>query len=917
MSRALRAPGWIPLVLAAAAAWTGAAAAAADTVRLGILQQRTLEEEQARWQPLVAALAVRLPDLAVQTRLLDEDGIAQAVEDAELDLVLTHPGQYVALAHDEGVSTPLATLVRRARGAELLAYGSTVLVPAESPVLDWPDLAGRRLATVDRRDFGGFALPLYQLQLWEVPVGALSVLETGPPETRLLEALRAGRADAILVRAGEYEHWIASGRIRPERLRVLDPQDLPDYPLAVSTPLYPEWPVAALRHVGETRRQRLTLALLALRGAPELAQGELAGFAPAQNYEPIEEVLRTLRAPPFRVPELSWAEAARQQAVPLALATLVLALLAGLSLLLERQRRRLRAALAERSALADELAVAAQAFRVEEGIVICDLDGRIVRVNDAFTTITGYTREEALGHTPGELLRSGRQDEAFYRAMWAALTGPGHWKGELWNRRKNGEEYPEWLSITRVADAQGRPRWYVAIFQDLSWRRKAEAQIEHLAFHDPLTGLGNRRLLLELLGKALHRARRDRRWGSALFLDLDRFKAINDAWGHAAGDAALTEVARRIVGALREDDLAGRLGGDEFLVVLPPRYASRELAADGARTVAERLLRGLNLPIHAGAQTHHLGVSIGIALFGPGEIAVEAAELLKNADLAMYTVKQQGRNGIAFFDPEMETRARMRHLLQGDLARAIEKGEMCLYLQPQVDRDGRIVGAEVLLRWVREQGEVMPAGAFIALAEETGLILPLGDWVLRRSCALLRQWQEQPPLAGLRLAVNVSARQFRSPDFVTRIAEMLRTEGAPAGRLELEITESVFLEDLQLARSMLGELETLGVSLALDDFGTGYSSLAYLAELPFDVIKIDQRFVARIGRHTRQDEAVITTIIALGRHLGMQVLAEGVEREDQASYLIRQGCDLLQGFRFGRPMPVGDFEALLRNTAEA
>ncbi|MFN4103583.1 MAG: putative bifunctional diguanylate cyclase/phosphodiesterase [Tepidimonas sp.] len=356
----------------------------------------------------------------------------------------------------------------------------------------------------------------------------------------------------------------------------------------------------------------------------------------------------------------------------------------------------------------------------------------------------------------------------------------------------------------------------------------------------------------------------------------------------------------------------GRLGGDEFLVLLPATHAGRDDAALAARTVADKLADALRQPMTYKTQSMGLTPSIGIALYGDDSGPADATELLKAADLAMYSVKQAGRNGVAFFDPEMEAAIRARHALQRDLAHAIEAGELRVYLQPQVDARGRIVGAEALVRWLRANGTLVPPGEFIPLAEETGLILPLGDWVLSQALALLARWQRDPALAGRRLAVNVSPAQFRDPGFGARVQGLLAQHGVDPQLLELEITESVFLQDLDAARSTLRTLDALGVSMALDDFGTGYSSLAYLAELSFDVIKIDQRFVVRLQHPNSTDEAIVTTIIALGRKLRMQVLAEGVETERQETYLLSHGCHLLQGYRYGRPMPVEQFETQAR-----
>lgn len=889
-------------------------------IRLGILAYRPLDVEQADWRPVLQALQRHLDGIELQTRLLSYDALDAAVRARELDAVVTNPAHYVLLQHTDGLSAPLATLVRRRHGVETTAFGGVVVVPADSPLQRWQDLRGRRIAVPHGESLGGLQLQRYELRRRGIDDRAWARVEVGMPHDNILRAVLEGQADAGFVRDGVLEALQADGTLPAGRLRVLQRQDLPGYPVAVSTPLVPEWPVAVLPSVDDDTRRALTLALLHTVPGAGQPSGEIAGFVPPHSYGAIEDVLRTLRAPPYGMPQLTWRENLALNAWPLAAATGALLGLGAVLFVIVRQRRDLRVALREKSALLDELAITAKTFDSAQGVVITDAQGRIVRVNRTFTAITGYDEAEAQGRTPGELLRSGRHDAAFYQAMWQALTQHGHWEGEIWNRRKDGSVYPEWLAISAITNAVGKVQHYIAIFSDITWRKQAEAQIEALAYYDTLTGLANRRLLLDRIDQALRLARRHRRWGAVLFIDLDLFKGINDTYGHDAGDAVLRAMGERLRATLREQDTPGRLGGDEFLVLLPAEHAQRDAAAVAARRVADKLMAVLPQPIDWQGHTLALTLSIGIALYGGAEdpdgdqdgTQVDSAQaLLKAADLAMYSVKQAGRNGVAFFDPTMEAAIRQRHQMQLDLAAAIDAGELRLYLQPQVDTRNRIVGAEALLRWQRADGTLVPPGAFIPLAEETGLILPLGRWVLHEAARLLQQWQSDERLRPLRLAINVSPRQFREPDFAQQVLAAVRDRAVSPDRLELEITESVFLDDIDTARGVLRTLDDAGVALALDDFGTGYSSLAYLTELPFDVIKIDQRFVARLQNPTRQDEAIVATILALGRRLRMQVLAEGVETAAQEAYLLTHGCHLLQGYRFGRPMPREQFEALV------
>jgi diguanylate cyclase (GGDEF)-like protein/PAS domain S-box-containing protein len=906
---------WLLGGLALAASAARAAHRTPQALRLGILIYRPLEVEQRSWRPLLQALDERLAPLTVEAQLLPYDELDTHISARRVDLVITNPAHAVMLAVREGASTPMATLVRRRRGIETTAFGGVVLVASHSRLQHWRDLRGQRVAAVHQESLGGLHLQRFELHRRGVRDSEIDWVYTGMPHDRAVRAVLDDQADAAFVRDGVWEALQASGAVPPNRLRVLQRQDLPGYPVAVSTPLYPEWAVLALPHLDTAWRGLITQALLALRGDARLASGEIAGFTPALTYAPIERLLRELRAEPFGTPRLAWQENLRLNAPGWAAAAGGIVALGALAGWMAHQRRRLQGLLRDKATLLDELAVVAKTFDSAQGVLITDASGRIVRVNRAFTAITGYTEAEAQGRKPGELLGSGRHGADFYRAMWEALQRDGHWEGEIWNRRKNGEIYPEWLTISAVTDAVGKVRHYVAIFSDIGWRVQAEAQIQQLAYCDALTGLANRRLALDRLQQAIQSARRDGRWGAVLFVDLDHFKAINDVHGHDAGDAVLRVVAQRLRATLREQDTPARLGGDEFLVLLPAAHPSRASAADAARTVADKIVTGVTAPLELPGQHHpmRLTCSVGIALFGDDDAqAVDAAAVLRAADLAMVSVKQGGRNGVAFFDPEMEAAMRERQQRLDALRDAIDAGRLCLYLQPQVDAKGRIVGAEALVRWPQADGSFIPPSEFIPLAEESGLIVPLGQRVLAQALALLARWRDDPALSRLRLAINISARQFAQPDFANGLLQALRQAGVSPQRLEVEITESVLLGDIEQARRVLQTLDRHGLSLAIDDFGTGYSSLAYLAELPFDVIKIDQRFVARLQQHDRRDEAIVTSVIVLGRRLGMTVLAEGVETPAQAQYLLEHGCHQLQGYLYGRPMPVEAFEALVR-----
>jgi len=554
------------------------------------------------------------------------------------------------------------------------------------------------------------------------------------------------------------------------------------------------------------------------------------------------------------------------------------------------------------------LRVAATAFESQESIVITDIDRVIVKVNRAFTECTGYTAAEAVGHKIS-LLKSGRHDNAFYEAIWESIARTGSWQGEIWDRRKNGEIYPKWLTITAVKGDDGAFTHYVGIHTDISERKSAEEAIKQLAFYDPLTQIPNRRLLLERLKFGIEVARRDDKLMALLMLDLDRFKAVNDNLGHLAGDEILQQVAARITSRLRDVDMVARLGGDEFVVLLEDISHPQ----DAAR-IAEEIVADLSKPFKLGqCGDAEIGASIGISLYPQHGDSSEV--LLNRADAALYQAKNQGRGCFAYFSDDQTLAARERMELESRLRRAIQQQELRLYYQPQMDFiSGRIVGAESLVRWQDPNEGLIPPFDFIPVAEETSLIVDVGEWVLRETCNQGRQWLDMG-LPPLNLAVNVSAQQFRRSDLNALVAAVLAETGFPAGQLELEMTENGLMENQNNARNILESLRAQGIRLAIDDFGTGYSSLAHLIRFPLDVLKIDKGFVDEIPDN-KDDMGIAETIVAMGHALGLKVLAEGVETPEQLMFLQKIGCDSYQGFIKSRPLPAEQFAELLRAQQE-
>jgi diguanylate cyclase (GGDEF)-like protein/PAS domain S-box-containing protein len=677
-----------------------------------------------------------------------------------------------------------------------------------------------------------------------------------------------------------------------------------------------------------------------------------------------------------------------------------------------------------------DLRIAATAFESQDSLMITNAEGVILRVNKAFTETTGYTQEEVVGQTPS-LLKSGRHDTEFYQAMWATFLHTGTWQGEIWDRRKNGEIYPKWLTITAVKGGDGSVTHYVgshidmterqriqseteaqlrryqtlmknsldAIFimdiqgnivevndsfcdmlgytqeeayqlniadwnsqypkeelldrlqsvigkkrrfeavhrrkdgkmidveisnagvqidgqsyifassRDITERKVAEKEIKQLAFYDHLTNLPNRQLLLDRLKQALASSARSRRRGSLLFIDLDNFKNLNDTLGHDIGDLLLQQVTQRLESCIRKSDTVARLGGDEFVVMLADLSEQPFEAAAQTEAIGEKILATLNQPYQLGSYLHRCTASIGATLFNDHQQATD--ELMKQADIAMYQAKKAGRNALRFFDPQMQTSITARVSLEDELRKAIEMQQFQLYYQIQMDSLHRPLGAEALIRWLHPERGFVPPLQFIPLAEETGLILPIGLWVLETACAQIKAWQRATLTRELILAVNVSAKQFRQADFVAQVQAAIQRHDIKPMLLKLELTEGMLLENIEDTIVTMNTLNEIGVQFSLDDFGTGYSSLQYLKRLPLDQIKIDQSFVRNIATDS-SDKAIVRTIIAMAQSLGLDVIAEGVETEEQRQLLLSKGCTNYQGYLFSKPVPIEQFEASLK-----
>ncbi len=544
----------------------------------------------------------------------------------------------------------------------------------------------------------------------------------------------------------------------------------------------------------------------------------------------------------------------------------------------------------------ERLRLSAAVFdNTSQGIIVTDTAPAIIAINRAFTEINGYTAEDVLGRNPN-LLQSGRHEQGFYAALWSELLAQGHWRGEIWNRRKDGEILPQWVNINAVRSESGITTHYIGVFSDLSDVKRSEAQIERLAHRDPLTDLPNRLLFRTRFEQALLRASANRTRVGMLLVDIDGFRHINDSLGHAVGDLTLREIAKRLTELVRIDETVARLSGDELALLID----ADEDIDTRAGLMAERIGESLKKPFLVEGSEFFISASIGIAIYP--EDGTDVSELLQNCDAALYQARESGGNTYRHYARGLTEYARERVTLTSELNRAIERDELRLHYQPLVDTEScRVNGLEVLVRWQHpERGMVLPDG-FIRLAEDTGLIIPLGAWVLRRACLQAREWEAAGIPFG-RIAVNVSGVQIQRSDFARTLESILHETGLNAERLELELTETFVMDLREDAPRLLGDLKRLGIALAMDDFGTGYSSLAYLKGLPFDTLKIDRSFISGLPDDPAS-AAIVTAITTLGNSLGFDVLAEGVETEAQRRFVLGVGCRRAQGYLFSPPVP--------------
>ena len=878
---------------------------AQEPLKFGMLAYRPKAQITEQWKPMVAYLEKSL-GRPVEFTAYNYEELNTAIVKSRVDVVFTNPGHFILLQHRQGISAALATQVVQEGSYAIAAFGGTILTRNDAHQINvLSDLRGKRIAVTDTHSLGGYQMPAFEmLQSGVAQPDPANLLTTGLPHDRVVEAVLEGKVDAGFVRSGTLEAMAKEGRLNLTRVKVIHRQNLSAFPYMVSTRLFPEWPVAALPHVDEDTARRLSVALLSLEPDHAAARSaDIHGFTNTANYAGVDDLLRKLRAPPYsEAPELSLFEIWQTYATWVAATGVLLLLLMGTSVWLGLQGRRLRTSelllsrdLAQRKRTETQLQLAASVFtHTQESVIITDAANQIIEVNPAFTNITGFSRDEALGQNP-RILKSGRHGPDHYAQMWQALEAHGFWFGEMWNRRKNGQEYACMQSISLVRDADGKPLHYVALLNDISAMKDHQRQLDHVAHFDALTGLPNRTLVVDRLQQAIAHSLRHRHPLAVAYFDLDGFKAVNDLFGHAAGDELLKLVAAQVKEALREGDTLARVGGDEFVMLLVDLESVQEY-----EVVLTRVLRAVAKPILLEGTRVQVSASIGVTVYP--QDGADADQLMRHADQAMVLAKQAGKNCYTLFDTSQdESQKSQRENIQ-QIAQALELNQFVLYYQPKVNmRTGTVIGVEALIRWQHPERGLLAPGHFLPLIEGHPICILLGEWVLSTALGQMAQWQARGH--PLPVSVNISAQQLQAPHFTTRLNALLaRHPEVPTHHLELEILETSALEDIAQVSSVMTACQALGVTFALDDFGTGYSSLTYLRRLPAELLKIDQSFV-RDMLDDQADLAIVKGVIGLASAFHRSVIAEGVETALHGERLLRLGCELAQGYGISRPMP--------------
>lgn len=881
-------------------------------LQIAVLAYQDKQLTYKRWQPLLNYLQHEIPTHNLSLNVYYHLELEKAVSKHEVDFVFTHPSHYVLLTHRNGLSSPLASLINHEGTTPTEHFGGVAFTLASrNDINSWQDLKHKTLAAIAKTSTGAYQMQAFELlQLGiRLPRDA-KVIEVGQPQKLAIDAVLNRQADVGFVRTGVLEALSKAGYIDLQQIKVINATYPSNFPFVTSTRLYPEWPFAAMPHVDKDVARRVAAALLAIESGGKLAQSmHIGGFTIPGDYRVIDEMMRQLRVAPFeRTQYFDLLDVAQRWWFELGLISslTISILLVFIFLLLIRNRtiKQAKRTIEQSMQQIRQLSMAVE--QSPEGIMITDSKGRIEYMNPAYENITGYKLNELLGENPN-VLQSRDTPKIIFKQMWDNLSQGKHWRGEIINRRKSGESYPSDNIISPVKNSQGQISHFLAIHKDTSALKHHQQRIQNLLYFDQVTGLPNRSQLIETMDKLLNQKSSLGVVAGLILINIDHFKLVNEIRGSYSGDALLKAMAERLTAFVKDSGFVARSGGDEFAIL---SYRPEHIV-DCESCIIEleqTLLTEVEKPYTIAGERFAITCSLGAAFLGR-ETKEDIAEdvlthTISHANTALKQVKESGGHGWRLFHNDMSKLAKHHHQIESELRLAIENNQLILFLQPQVNTQAELVGAEALIRWQHPEKGLMSPAEFIHIAERTDLIIELGHWVLNHACQEIQKAQQHG--LSISISVNISPRHFRQTDFVDEIKTLLKRYPLTSCRLVLEITEGLFIENIDEVSTKMHQLKQLGLEFSIDDFGTGYSSLSYLKQLPVDELKIDRSFIEPLG-HSDLKDSLVETIYTVANKMQLRIVAEGVETEQQLKQLQNLGSMTYQGYFFGKPKPASDF----------
>lgn len=881
-----------------------------------ILSFRAKETSRKRWQPLIDHLQQQLPNVPLQLRVYFYDELNLAVNNQEVDFVLTQPANYVLLAYRNQLSSPLASLINLEGSFATDKFGGVIFTRANNhQINDIQQLKGKVIATSDIQSLGSYQMQAFELLEHGINLSKdATLLETGQPQTLAVEAVLSGKADVGFVRTGVLEHMAQQGQLEWHRIKLISAQKFADFPFLTSTRLYPEWPVAVMPHVDRQVTAQVASALLAIPHHSPLTQSmAIAGFTIPGDYRTVDNLMRQLRIEPFNEsPMVTLRDIYHHWSQELiALILILVSLMSFFILLLYRRNRSLLKAKRHLQANSEQLRKLQLAVEQSpESILITDLQGQITYINPAVEQITGYKAHELMGKNP-RIFQSDQTEPNVYQHLWNAIKAGEVWQGEMINRRKSGEDYHVQVVIAPVNNDVGEPMAYLSIQRDISAQKDDQHRMQQLLYVDGLTGLGNRSKLIDTLDKQLQH-HKDGLVGYLLLLNIDRFKWVNATHGVAFGDQLLVALAERLNTFIADSGIVVRLEGDKFALLLTTseQWRKDENWLFGWQNALQSLVTA---SFKLGSERINIHCSMGITQIDANHqrSSIDIINtVIAQASTALKLAQKLGGNRLEPFKSEMSDRDLEAHNIELELTSALKHNELRLFVQEQVDEQDKLVGAECLIRWQHPVKGLLAPFAFISVAEQSDLIIKIGYWVIQDACRILAQAQQQGLMISL--SVNISPRHFLQPDFIDNTLAIVQAKGIKPSSLILEITESLFMENLDEVTQKMKQLKAMGFRFSIDDFGTGYSSLSYLKHLPIDELKIDRAFVTAMGEEGLS-QSLVETIYAVATKMHLHIVAEGVETQAQSDMLKALPGIIQQGYYHSRPEDANDWLAQKTN----